>query len=132
MFIQSSNKYHAKKTLVGSDCFDSALEARFWTHYVRPLQQAGAAVERQKRFDLTVNGEKVSEYCADFVITERGKTPYVLECKGMFVGDAKMKLHLFEALYHIPVFIGYSLQRIERLPGYRKRTKTGNGPKSLA
>ena len=100
----------------------SKLEGRFYTSYLLPRSMAGEFnIECQKKFVLEVNGHKIAEYWADFLCTSPSGEAVVYETKGRFMGDAKMKIRLFEALYNIPVFIAYSLSKIERLKGYKKR-----------
>lgn len=118
------NKYHAKRTIIGSESFDSKLEARFYSEYLLPFSKErdqDFKIERQKKYDIIVNGKKICEYIADFVCTAQGYPKLVYECKGMMLPDALMKLRLFEALYGIPIYVVRSLSSIEKLKGYRKR-----------
>ena len=61
------NKFNAVKTTVGYDTFDSKREATEW-EYLLSLQrlQEVEHLERQKKFDLVVNGVKIASYKADF------------------------------------------------------------------
>lgn len=65
------SKYHNKKTDLG---FDSKKEEKRW-HELCLLQRAGkiSDLEKQKRFDIIVNGKKICFYKADFVYFENGK-----------------------------------------------------------
>ena len=122
MFFQRRGKYNATKTEIVGMIFDSQLEARIYLKYIKPLAAAeGWKVERQKKFELTVNGEKICEYIADFLVVKKNGESLVYECKGMMLPDALIKLRLFEAIHGIPVYVAKSLKNIYRLNGYRKR-----------
>lgn len=55
--------------------------------------------ERQIKFPLIVNGDKIGTYICDFrVIWNSGKEE-LIEVKGMWTPVAKLKLKLFTALY---------------------------------
>lgn len=55
--------------------------------------------ERQIKFPLIVNGDKIATYICDFrVIWNSGKEE-LIEVKGMWTPVAKLKLKLFQALY---------------------------------
>jgi hypothetical protein len=61
------NKYNAIKTYVGSERFDSKREARRWQE-LKLLERAGeiSRLERQVKFPLTVEGQLIANYTADF------------------------------------------------------------------
>jgi hypothetical protein len=121
-FFPKRNKFNAKKTEIDGQTFDSQLEARFYTKYLAPLAlQEEWEVKRQVKFNLEVNGSKVCEYIADYLITKKDGLQQVFECKGMMLNDALIKLRLFEAIFKIPVFVARSLSSIEKLKGYKKR-----------
>lgn len=68
------NKYNAKKTVVDGIKFDSKREARRYQE-LRLLERAGAIarLELQVKYTLTVNGQKIGRYTADFVYFENGQ-----------------------------------------------------------
>jgi len=122
MWPRHHGKSNAKKVTMGGVTHASKLEGRFYTQYLLPRSKAGDFdIELQKKFILEVNGQKIAEYWADFVCTTPSGEMMVYETKGRFMGDAKIKIRLVEALYGIPVWIAYSLSKIERLKGYKKR-----------
>ena len=66
-------KYRNRKTVVDGITFDSAKEARRWIELTL-LDKAGAIsnLRRQVRFPLSVNGQLICTYIADFCYTENG------------------------------------------------------------
>lgn len=122
-FRRRGNKYGAQKITVGGESFDSLLEERVYRQYLLPRSKSeGGKLERQIEFPIELNGKLVARYIADFVYTLNNQRT-IYECKGIFVGDAKMKLRCVQAIYDIPIVIIYSLSRMESLGGYRKQNK---------
>jgi len=116
------NKYGAKKTEVDGQIFDSKLEANFYQNYLSLLAKAeGWTIDRQVRYTCAVNGIHICDYIADFVTIDKEGIKTIWECKGMWIGDAKMKLRLVQALYGFDIMVVKSLKDIEKLKGYRKR-----------
>lgn len=102
-------KFNAKRTVVDGIAFDSKKEARRWQE-LRLMERAGdiTHLERQKTFDLTVNGMKVARFVADFVYFWHGHR-IVEDVKGYQNKGAphtrvfEMKKRLMLALYNIQV-----------------------------
>lgn len=95
-------KFGNHRVTVDGIAFDSKLEAKRWGELLL-LQRAGeiSHLERQKSFDLVVEGELIARYVADFVY---------LDARGVVVEDTKsgptakkpdyrMKKKLLKALY---------------------------------
>ena len=100
------NKYHAKKTMVGSRKFDSEAEARRYSDlFIRQRRGEISALECQPAYVLTVNGKKICKYIADFKYLERvegGITRLVIEdvkSKATITPTYRLKKKLFEALH---------------------------------
>ena len=61
------NKFNAVKTLIGDATFDSKREAATWGELLlRQKANEIEQLERQKKFELVVNGVKIASYKADF------------------------------------------------------------------
>jgi hypothetical protein len=58
-----------------------------------------ALIERQKQFDLIVNGKKICAHRVDFLITRKDGTQYVVESKGFSTDLWQTKMKLFKALF---------------------------------
>ena len=63
----SNNKYFAKKTLAFGLKFDSKWEAERWGQ-LKAMERAGVVteLERQIKYDLSINDIKICDYVADF------------------------------------------------------------------
>jgi hypothetical protein len=59
---------------------------------------AGWAYEPQV-FSLDVNGHRIARYTPDFIINHRDGTDEVVEVKGYWRADARLRVKLFQALY---------------------------------
>jgi len=60
----------------------------------------------QKRFDLAINGKKITSHIPDFLITNHDGTQFVEEFKGFETGEWVIKRKLFEALFpEIPYIV---------------------------
>ena len=97
------NKYRARKTEVDGIVFDSAKEARRYGQ-LKLMLKAGviAELERQRPYELTVNGVKVATYRADFVYRENG-APVVEDVKGFRTPEYKLKAKLMRAVHGITI-----------------------------
>ena len=104
-------KYGNRKTTVGGQAFDSALEARRFQE-LRLLERAGVIkdLQTQVKFELqpafTKNGKKYRPiyYVADFVYfdCEKGKC-IVEDTKGYRTEVYKLKQKLFEYKYELTI-----------------------------
>jgi hypothetical protein len=95
------SKYRAKKIDTPDGKFDSQGEYRRW----RDLQLMfhGGLIgnlERQVRFPLEVNGEKICDYIMDFTYRDPSTNTWVAEdFKGYQTSENKLKVRLFKAVY---------------------------------
>lgn len=107
-FFPRRSKYGAKKTTIGNLKFDSKKES-YRYQQLEILQKAGkiSELELQKVYKLTVNGQLICKYIADFEYLDHAIGQYVTEdAKG---GSAtitpafRIKAKLMKALYDIDV-----------------------------
>ena len=106
------NKYHAKKTTVDGQVFDSAHEAEVW-QVLHVEHCAGVITDlvRQRKFPLWVVPQKgdqlpilIGNYTADFVCRRDGQLE-VIDAKSRATKTEAYQLRkkLFEALYGVVV-----------------------------
>lgn len=71
MRSKGRNKFHAIRTTIDGETFDSKWEGATWCN-LKIRERVGEIVglQRQIPFDLMVNGQKICTYRADFVWTE--------------------------------------------------------------
>lgn len=103
--LKAGNKYGAKKTTVDGITFHSKQEAKRWVE-LKLLERAGeiAELERQKPFDLTVNGVRIAKYVADFVYRDNRSTLVIVEdSKGFKTPEYRIKKALMLACHRILV-----------------------------
>lgn len=99
------NKYGAVRTEVDGVTFDSKAEAKRWQE-LRWLEDAGEIRDlvRQQRYDLVVNGVKVTTYVADFVYFDHATNRRVVEdTKGVKTAVYRLKKQLMKAIYGITI-----------------------------
>lgn len=98
------SKYGAKKTVVDGITFDSMAEA---TRYgvLKVIQSAGLIrnLRLQVPYEITVNGQKVCRYVADFVYEENNKE-VVEDVKGMKTPVYNLKKKLMKAVFGVVIF----------------------------
>lgn len=72
---ERKNKYGAKRTEVDGIVFDSAAEARRWS-VLKLEERAGliTGLERQVPYAITINGEHIAKWIADFRYVRDGQT----------------------------------------------------------
>jgi hypothetical protein len=99
----TTNKYGARKTEVDGITFDSAKEAKRYGE-LKLLERAGeiAELELQPKYDLTVKGQKVCTYKADFRYFEHG-CEVVEDVKGMRTPVYRLKKKLMKACHGIEI-----------------------------
>lgn len=97
-------KYRNEREQVDGIWFDSRKEAR---HYraLLTLQRAGIIdrIEIQPAYPLTVNGEKVATYRADFRLTFPDGRVEVQDVKGVRTPVYRLKKRLMKAIYNIEI-----------------------------
>lgn len=107
------NKFHAKRTTVDGETFDSKREAARWCE-LKLLEKAGQIrrLRRQPEFLLTVQphgGRQVAivgKYRGDFCYDERYGAlwlPVVEDVKGVKTAVYKLKKRIVEAIYGIKI-----------------------------
>lgn len=99
------NKYNAQKTIIDGITFDSKVESRRYL-VLRSLADAGEITDLRchPRWELVVNGKKISRYTADFSYMENG-TLIVEDVKSSptRTRDYMMRKKLMDALYNIQI-----------------------------
>ena len=102
------NKYGAQKTKFMGYTFDSRWEAERWGE-LTAMERGGSIkdLERQIKYDIVVNGEKICKYVADFrynQIEEDGSQKEIVEdAKGVETADFKLKKKLMKAVHGIEI-----------------------------
>lgn len=110
MFRYKRNKYGAKKTTVDGITFDSKWEAQRWGE-LQAMERGGLVrdLERQVKYDIVVNGEKICRYIADFrykiVDDDGGEKEVVEDAKGFETADFKIKKKLMRAVHQIDLYL---------------------------
>ncbi|MQX89155.1 DUF1064 domain-containing protein [Sinorhizobium meliloti] len=102
---ETPSKYRNKKTTVDGIKFDSKREAQIYSS-LKQLERAGQVyeVELQKPYALTVNGQLVCTYKADFAFYDAiQKRNRVVDIKGVATRDFNIKRKLMRAIYGIDV-----------------------------
>ena len=107
---RSRSKYGNKKTVVDGITFDSKWESQRYL-YLKSLEKAGRVqnLQLQPRFIITVNGQKICTYVADFQYdkeTKDGEWEHIIEdAKGVETPEFKLKKKLMKAVHNIEVFL---------------------------
>lgn len=100
------NKYGAKKTVVDGITFDSKREAEVYLD-LKTLESAGriSGFERQRKFNLIVNGEIIGAYKADFCFIDhdQGGRFRTIDVKGVITRDFRRVQKIIKAAYGITV-----------------------------
>lgn len=109
--LTKPSKYRAERTELDGVHFASKREAKRWGELLL-LEKAGAikGLRRQVRYPLTVNGELVTTYVADFEYllapTKKSQSvwiPVVEDAKGFRTKEYILKRKLMHAVYGIEV-----------------------------
>ena len=99
---KKQSKYLAKKTTLDGIAFDSQLEADYYS-LLKLRQKAGEVIGfcRQPRFVVIEgqNGEKGSEYVADFIEFTADGRYRIIDVKGMKTEVFKLKMKAFKEKY---------------------------------
>ncbi len=100
------NKYGAKRTVVDGISFDSKREAEVYSD-LKLLEREGSisSFERQRKFNLIVNGQIIGTYKADFAFIDHDQDGRlrVVDVKGVVSREfARTQKHI-KALYGIDV-----------------------------
>ena len=107
-----ANKYFAKKTVAMGLKFDSRWEAERWGQ-LKAMERAGIVtqLERQIKYELSVNDVKICDYIADFrylLEEENGLSKLVVEdAKGVLTPEFKLKKKMMKAIHNIDIYLSY-------------------------
>ncbi len=100
------NKYGAKQTTVDGITFDSKREAEVYGE-LKLLERAGriSGFERQRKFNLIINGEIIGTYRADFAFIDHDQDGRfrVIDVKGVITRDFRRVRKIIKAAYNIDV-----------------------------
>ncbi len=104
------NKYNAKKTEFAGEVYDSAKEAAYAAQMHIQKKTTGPdkvlKIEKQVRYDIVLNDQKICFYKLDFKVTYANRIEYI-DVKGLRRGCAyqmfKLKKKLVEAQYGIKI-----------------------------
>ena len=106
------NKYFAKKTVALGLKFDSRWEAERWGQ-LKSMERAGIVtqLERQIKYELSINDVKICDYIADFrylLEEEDGLSKLVIEdAKGILTPEFKLKKKMMKAIHGIDIHLSY-------------------------
>lgn len=106
------NKYFAKKTVAMGLKFDSRWEAERWGQ-LKAMERAGVVsqLERQIKYELSINDVKICDYIADFrylLEEENGLSKLVVEdAKGILTPEFKLKKKMMKAIHGIDIHLSY-------------------------
>ena len=110
------NKYFAKKTVAMGLKFDSRWEAERWGQ-LKAMERAGIVtqLERQVKYELSINDVKICNYIADFrylLEEENGLSKLVVEdAKGILTAEFKLKKKMMKAIHGIDIHLSYKNKR---------------------
>lgn len=96
-------KYHAKRTTIDGITFASQKEAKRYQE-LKLLERGGviSALAMQVPYVLSVNGDKICKYIADFAYVENA-TLVIEDAKGFKTPVYRLKKKLLKALYGIEI-----------------------------
>lgn len=96
----NSRKYNNKSHQCKQNHIHQSTGEASYCNELYLLQRAGEIKEyiSQKRFDLFVNGEKITTHIVDFLVTNKEGKLEVHEYKGFATEAWKIKKKLFEAV----------------------------------
>ena len=106
------NKYFAKKTVAMGLKFDSRWEAERWGQ-LKAMERAGVVtqLERQIKYELSINDVKICNYIADFrylLEEEDGLSRLVVEdAKGIQTPEFRLKKKMMKAIHNIDIHLSY-------------------------
>lgn len=99
----AANKYRAKAVVTEEGRFASKKEHADWC-YLKQQERAGiiTRLERQVKFDLTCNGQKICSFTADAIYFRNGQR-VVVDSKGVKTPVYRLKKKLMKVLLNIEV-----------------------------
>jgi hypothetical protein len=92
--------------------FDSRWEAERWGQ-LKSMERAGAIdqLDRQIKYELNVNGQKICSYIADYtylLLDEDGSSRFIVEdAKGVLTPEFKLKKKLMLAIHGIDILLTF-------------------------
>jgi hypothetical protein len=100
---KKASKYHNRRVVVDGITFDSQREADRWGE-LKLMQEAGLIqdLQRQVKYPIVVNGQKICVYVADFVYERDGKT-IVEDVKGVRTRVYILKKKLIKSVFGIDI-----------------------------
>tara|TARA_B100002019_G_scaffold285131_1_gene293724 strand:+ start:763 stop:1134 length:372 start_codon:yes stop_codon:yes gene_type:complete len=107
---RSRPKYGNKKTVVDGIKFDSKWESQRYL-YLKSLEKADRVknLELQPKFIISVNGQKICTYIADFKYDKEDKDGVwehiVEDAKGVETPEFKLKKKLMKAVHNIDIYL---------------------------
>ena len=107
---RSRPKYGNKRTVVDGIKFDSKWESQRYL-YLKSLEKANRVknLELQPKFIISVNGQKICTYIADFKYDREDKDgvwEHVIEdAKGVETPEFKLKKKLMKAVHNIDIYL---------------------------
>ena len=108
----SNNKYFAKKTIAMGLKFDSRWEAERWGQ-LKAMERAGviSELERQIKYELSINDVKICNYIADFRYLQQEEDGFsrlvVEDAKGVLTPEFKLKKKMMKAIHNIDILLSY-------------------------
>jgi len=107
---RSRPKYGNKKTVVDGIKFDSKWESQRYL-YLKSLEKADRVknLELQPKFIISINGQKICTYIADFKYDREDKDGVwehiVEDAKGVETPEFKLKKKLMKAVHNIDIYL---------------------------
>lgn len=96
----SANKYHAKSATFQNVTYHSKLEAAYAQELeLRKKSKDIKDWQRQVKLDLKINGQHITNYYIDFIVTHNDDSREFVEVKGLELGVWKLKWAIFEATF---------------------------------
>ena len=100
MYYVKKQWTNAKKQEYKGFRYDSGFEAQYAMFLESELKAKRIqAYDKQVNLDLEVNGYRVCQYRIDFIVYHNDGITEYIECKGIWLGDSRLKWKLFEALF---------------------------------
>jgi hypothetical protein len=103
---KKANKFGARRTVADGITFDSKREAEVYGE-LKLLERDGriSGFERQRKFNLIVNGEIIGSYRADFAFIdhEQDSKFRVIDVKGVITRDFRRVQKIIKAIYNIEI-----------------------------
>lgn len=100
----TKSKYRNKITVVDGIKFQSKKEAKRYSH-LKLLLEKGLITDlkRQVRYPIIIDGIKICDYIADFVVTYPSGTVVVEDVKGLVLPIFKLKAKLLKVVNGIDI-----------------------------